>query len=72
MAGTFQISDGIVNTQDTFIDGSAAGVTLKGTTDLVNDELQYVVNVTPKLTASSRFTGLDGKSCNGGRSTCTR
>jgi uncharacterized protein YhdP len=52
MTGTFQISDGIVNTQDTFIDGAAAGVSLRGTTDLVNDELNYVVNVNPKLTSN--------------------
>lgn len=52
MQGTFQLSDGIVNTKDTFIDGAAAGVTIKGNTDLVNNKLNYVVNVNPKLTSN--------------------
>lgn len=52
MRGSFQLSDGLVSTEDTFIDGAAAGVTLKGNTDLNNNELNYLVNVSPKLTSN--------------------
>lgn len=52
MQGTFQLTDGMVNTKDTIIDGGAAGVSISGNTDLVNNELNYLVNVNPKLTSS--------------------
>ena len=52
MQGTFQINNGLVSTQDTLIDGSAAGVKIRGTTNLADNTLNYRVDVKPNITSS--------------------
>ncbi|MCC2608037.1 YhdP family protein [Planctobacterium marinum] len=52
MSGTFAIEQGKVRTQDTHIDGAAAGVDIKGYANLVDSSLNYVVDVKPNITSS--------------------
>lgn len=52
MSGTFAIEQGKVRTQDTHIDGAAAGVDIKGYANLVDNSLNYVVDVKPNITSS--------------------
>ncbi|MCY7295256.1 YhdP family protein [Alteromonas sp. a30] len=52
MKGSFQISDGRMQTQDSEIDGAAARVKIQGYTDLSDKQLNYTVSVQPNLTSS--------------------
>lgn len=50
--GTLNIDDGLVGTQNTEMIGSAGDLTVKGTTNLVTEELNYQLSYTPKVTSS--------------------
>lgn len=50
--GTLMIEDGAVGTQNTEMIGSAGDLTVKGTTNLVTEELDYQLSYTPKVTSS--------------------
>ncbi|WP_172449200.1 YhdP family protein [Bowmanella denitrificans] len=52
MAGTFQLENGRVHTQDTSIDGAAGKMVLAGYTDLNDKHLDYKIGFTPKVTSS--------------------
>jgi uncharacterized protein (TIGR02099 family) len=52
MKGSFRANDGIVYTNDTKVDGSAADISLVGSTDLNTQELNYDVAIRPELTSS--------------------
>nr|WP_277816398.1 YhdP family protein [Neptunicella marina] len=52
MTGTFQVNNGRVNTNDTYIDGAAGEMQLKGYTDLPTKGLNYKISFTPKVTSS--------------------
>lgn len=52
MLGTFKVQDGLVTTEDTVIDGSAAEVYINGYTDIVENQLNYHVEVKPNITSS--------------------
>ncbi|XOV79565.1 MAG: YhdP family protein [Aestuariibacter sp.] len=52
MDGSFEVSDGLVKTEDAVIDGAAAKVRLNGYTDLSENNLNYVVSVQPNITSS--------------------
>lgn len=50
--GTLDIDDGSVGTQNTEMIGSAGDLLVKGTTNLVTEELNYQLSYTPKVTSS--------------------
>ncbi len=50
--GSLLIEDGTVGTQDTEMIGSAGDLTVRGTTNLVTEQLDYQLSYTPKLTSS--------------------
>ncbi|HLV49039.1 MAG TPA: YhdP family protein [Aliidiomarina sp.] len=50
--GTLTIDDGSVGTQNTEMIGSAGDLAVRGTTDLVTEELDYQLSYTPKVTSS--------------------
>jgi uncharacterized protein (TIGR02099 family) len=52
MTGSMLISEGISHTNDTFIDGVAGDLELKGTADLVAHQLDYKISFSPKVTSS--------------------
>lgn len=52
MGGHFRANNGIVYTNDTQIDGSAADISLVGSTDLNSQELNYDVAIRPEITSS--------------------
>ncbi len=52
MHGAFTIENGVVHSDDVFIDGTAADVRIKGSTDLVKQTVDQNVTVVPKLGAS--------------------
>lgn len=52
LQGTFTIADGLVKTDDTHIDGAAAGVDIKGYANLTDNQINYIVDVKPNITSS--------------------
>lgn len=52
MDGSFEVTDGLVKTDDAVIDGAAAKVRLNGYTDLSESSLNYAVSVQPNITSS--------------------
>lgn len=52
MKGSFVIANGKASTDDTKVNGAAAGIDILGYTDLTNNQLNYQVSVSPKLTSS--------------------
>lgn len=52
MAGKFDVTNGIVKTTDTRIDGVAGDMTLTGYTDLNNKQINYNIGFRPKVTSS--------------------
>lgn len=50
--GKLSVEDGVVGTQNTEMIGSAGDLTVKGTTNLVTEELDYHLSYTPKVTSS--------------------
>ncbi|RDX38246.1 TIGR02099 family protein [Kangiella sp. HD9-110m-PIT-SAG07] len=52
MSGEFRIVDGVVHSDNVFIDGTAADVRVKGSIDLVKQTVDQNVTVVPKLGSS--------------------
>lgn len=52
LSGSAQIADGVVKTDDTQMQGSAGNMDIKGTTNLVNENLDYQLTYAPKVTSS--------------------
>ena len=52
MTGSMVISQGISHTNDTFIDGVAGDLELKGKADLAAHQLDYKISFSPKVTSS--------------------
>lgn len=52
MKGVFSIKNGVVNSEDVFIDGTAADVRVKGRINLVEQTVDQNVTVVPKLGSS--------------------
>ncbi|MDN4501950.1 YhdP family protein [Alteromonadaceae bacterium BrNp21-10] len=52
MTGTFEVNAGVVNTNDTLIDGAAGEMRLNGYTNLSDQALNYNIAFTPKVTSS--------------------
>ncbi|MGJ8680137.1 YhdP family protein [Paraglaciecola sp.] len=50
--GSFQIQDGVADTQDTIVDGGAGEITMRGYTDLTAQQLNYQIEFAPKVTSS--------------------
>nr|WP_246261256.1 YhdP family protein [Alteromonas ponticola] len=53
--GSMQITDGKAVTQDTEVDGGAGEITIKGYTDLVQEQLNYRVSFAPNVTGNLPF-----------------
>ncbi len=52
ISGRLTIQDGVAHTDDTKMDGLAGDMTIAGTTNLVNQELDYQLAFKPKVTSS--------------------
>ena len=52
MTGSMRISQGLSHTNDTFIDGVAGDLELKGKADLAAHQLDYKISFSPKVTSS--------------------
>jgi uncharacterized protein (TIGR02099 family) len=50
--GSFQLENGIADTQDTVVDGGAGEITMQGYTDLNAQQLNYQIGFTPNVTSS--------------------
>lgn len=50
--GTMQIENGVVYSEDIFMDGVAGNMNMRGFTNLVNNTLDYDVTFKPKITSS--------------------
>lgn len=50
--GSFKLKDGVMNTQDSFIDGPVAFASMKGDLDLVNHLYDVDLRISPYITAS--------------------
>ena len=50
--GSFQIENGIASSQDILVDGGAGDIAMRGSTDLVAQQLNYQIDFTPKVTSS--------------------
>ncbi|MCF2947354.1 TIGR02099 family protein [Paraglaciecola aquimarina] len=50
--GSFQLQNGVADTQDTIVDGGAGEITMRGYTDLTAQQLNYQIEFAPKVTSS--------------------
>jgi uncharacterized protein YhdP len=50
--GSFQLQNGVADTQDIVVDGGAGEIVMRGYTDLVAQELNYRIEFAPKVTSS--------------------
>jgi uncharacterized protein (TIGR02099 family) len=50
--GSFQLENGIADTQDTLVDGGAGEIAMRGYTDLKAQQLNYQIEFTPNVTSS--------------------
>lgn len=50
--GSFQLQNGVADTQDIVVDGGAGEIIMRGYTDLVAQELNYRIEFAPKVTSS--------------------
>ncbi len=52
LRGRFTLADGKAVTDNTYVDGVSAGITIRGETDFVRKSLNQQIEVTPKLSSS--------------------
>ena len=52
LSGSVQVANGVATTNDTQMLGSAGNMEIKGTTNLVTEELNYQLTYAPKVTSS--------------------
>lgn len=67
ISGRFDIEQGVATTRELLIEGSSADVSIAGSTDLVEQEFDQIVTVTPHLGAGAAIAGAVGTPGRGGR-----
>ena len=58
ITGRYRIKDGILHTENTYLDGPAANIKITGKTGIIDRDYDQVIRVTPKIRQTMSLLGL--------------